>query len=53
MGPQRGLRQASLDDIEDIAAVVTEMEALADSTVVVEAVAEDLAVKKEIARPAG
>ena len=34
--------------IDDVAAVVTEMEALADSTVVVEAVAEDLEVKKEM-----
>ena len=34
--------------IEDVAAVVTEMEALAESTVVVEAVAEDLAVKRDI-----
>lgn len=34
--------------IEDVAAVVTEMEALTDSTVVVEAVAEDLAVKKDM-----
>ena len=34
--------------IEDVAAVVTEMEALKDSTVVVEAVAEDIAVKKEM-----
>jgi len=34
--------------IEDVAAVVTEMEALRDSTVVVEAVAEDIAVKKEM-----
>ena len=34
--------------IEDVAAVVTEMEALADSTVVVEAVAEDVAVKKDM-----
>jgi 3-hydroxybutyryl-CoA dehydrogenase len=34
--------------IEDVAAVVTEMEALRDSTMVVEAVAEDLAVKKDM-----
>jgi len=34
--------------IEDVAAVVTEMEALADSTMVVEAVAEDLSVKQEM-----
>ena len=34
--------------IEDVAAVVTEMEALADSTIVVEAVAEEIEVKKEM-----
>ena len=34
--------------IEDMAAVVTEMEALKDSTIVVEAVAEDLALKKDM-----
>jgi len=34
--------------IEDVAAVVTELEALRDSTVVVEAVTEDIAVKKEV-----
>jgi 3-hydroxybutyryl-CoA dehydrogenase len=32
--------------IEDVAAVVTELEALRDSTIVIEAVAEDLEVKK-------
>jgi len=34
--------------IEDVAAVVTELEALADSTIVVEAVAEDLQVKQDM-----
>ncbi len=34
--------------IEDVAAVVTEMEALADSTIVVEAVAEDIEVKRDM-----
>ena len=34
--------------VEDLAAVVTELEALRESTIVVEAVAEDMAVKEEV-----
>ncbi|MGI8945361.1 MAG: 3-hydroxyacyl-CoA dehydrogenase family protein [Thermoleophilaceae bacterium] len=34
--------------IEDVAAVVTELEALRESTIVVEAVAEDIAVKRDM-----